>query len=243
MYDHQKDCSGPVKSREEGLEDKIEELNQKLEDSLAPSTSETVETITPVGYGKLADCIRPRLYFGLPGDLLIPLIPTEYFIIKVGSTKEPGTRWARHSKDYGGFQMLDSIVTSNCSAVEEKLRDWLRFDGRLMKAQIMRSRSDTEIFVVKNQKEYETIVKIAKVFSEELEAASQDQSRKEMEWQKEKLEYEKRCSPFHFWHLPKTGLPRQSSFSCHWHEKWKEADGEGAFASSDVMGYVLFASL
>lgn len=191
MYRHQKICTGPAQSPEDELKQRIEDLEEEIKILNTPVIEET--SIVPVGFGKLADAIKPQFYVGLPGELLIPVIPTEFTIVKFGSTKEPEVRIPRHNKDFGGFILLDSIVCDNPAEVEDKLRDWLRINNKLIKGKtINKNTTDTELFVVKDQVEYETIVRIAKTFADELTKRVDDRAQRELDLERQRLEYEKK---------------------------------------------------
>lgn len=168
VYTHQKDCTGPKKTKEQELQDKIDILQQEIRDLTKQPDEEIVLALKPVGFGLLADALKAQTYFGKPGEALIPEIPTTEIIIKFGSTIEPAVRIPRHDKDFNGFKILDSIVTNNPTWVETRLKEWLKIKGKLIKGKsIHKSTTDTELFTVKNQAEYESIVRLTKFFADE----------------------------------------------------------------------------
>lgn len=188
---HEKHCEGRVHP-EDVLKQRIDELEEKIEELNRPEIV-VKQIIEPVGFGKLEDAIKPQTYIGLPGELLIPEIPTDDVVVKFGSTKEPPVRIPRHDKDFGGFRLLDSIVCENPGEVEDKLRDWLKVNGKLVKGKtVNKNTTDTELFTVKNQDEYEKIVKIAKAFADEQNKRIDDRVSREVRLERQKLESERR---------------------------------------------------
>lgn len=192
FYAHQKKCTGPIKTAEEVFNERVQEYEERIAELTKPA--DVIKTIEPVGFGKLADCIESQVYFGLPGSLLIPEIELsiEDIVIKFGSTKDPGSRMPKHNKDFGGFTLLDSIVSDNPVDIEDKIREWLKINNRLIRGKTEnKNTTDTELFVVKSQSDYETIVKIANVFAEEQKKKIHERASYEMDLERQRLEHEK----------------------------------------------------
>lgn len=180
---HEKTCKGPkVNKKTALLLKRIQDLEQQQRDNaVEASTSEEASPIEiqPVGVAHIADCIKPQVYFGVPGPLLKPVEPVadNKTLIKIGSSDSYPRRHTEHSADFGSFQLLDSIVTNNPKYVENKLKDYLKVKHPMIKCKSTNKKyTDTEIIVIETQAEYEQIIMVAKKladdYASEVEAAS-----------------------------------------------------------------------
>lgn len=178
---HKKVCKGPPDDNDPiVLLARIKALEEQQRETVEASAFEEISNaIQPVGIAHVADCIKPQVYFGEPGPLLKPVqeIVGNKTLIKLGESDQFPTRCTRHTKDFGGFRLLDSIVTSNPKHVETKLKDYLKVKHPMIKCKTVNKKyTDTEIISVETQEEYEEIVMVAKKiaddYASEVEAAS-----------------------------------------------------------------------
>ena len=186
---HEKACKGPEKSEADIFRERIVELEQELEKIQNPE--QPLNLVKSIGIGNLSDAIRPQVYFGIPGELLIPETATDNIIIKFGSTTDPSTRIPKHDKDFGGFNLLDCVVSNNPSFVESKLKEWLKVNRKLIRGKTENKKTtDTELFEVSNQEDYEKIVRLAKVYSDEYQKDVENKMDREQELSKKMREME-----------------------------------------------------
>ena len=84
-------------------------------------------------------------------------------------------RIPKHAKDFGGFKLLDSIVSDNPIEIEDKIREWLRINSKLIRGKtINKQTTDTELFVVGDGEEYAMIVNVANSFAKMQEKKLRD---------------------------------------------------------------------
>ncbi len=162
---HQKRCLG-IRETIESLKGRISTLEKDIKE---PSNV-LISDIKSVNLAPHIDQISNQVYFGIPGNLLkaVDKLDQEDTLIKVGSSDDFPTRISRHKRDFGGFRLLDSVITNNPKHVEKKFKDWLKVQNKMIKAKTIKKKSvDSEIFVVKTQKEYEEIIAIAIKFADD----------------------------------------------------------------------------
>ena len=146
----------------------LEERNENLENGILVPIASKWE-IQPLNLASFKDLAKNQVYFGLPGPKLVPLedIPTDAILVKFGQSDDFYKRQKTHDKDFGGFTLLDSVLTNNPKHVEKKFKECLSIKRRLIKAKTERKETnDTECFFVRNQEEYEEIVRTAVEFAE-----------------------------------------------------------------------------
>ena len=172
------------KEIEQALLDRIqalEEDNKKLQAGIAiPLPKVKKWKIIPMNIADVPDQLKAQVYFGLPGNLLKPLdaIPDDAILVKFGETVDFPRRDGEHKKDFGGFNLIDSVVTNNPNYVEGKFKEYMKIKNRCIKGRAeKKSTNDTELFFVQNQAEYEEIVNaavaIAEAYKRDIENASQ----------------------------------------------------------------------
>ena len=118
---HQKRCLG-IRETIESLKGRISTLEKDIKE---PSNV-LISDIKSVNQAPHIDQISNQVYFGIPGNLLkaVEKLDQEETLIKVGSSDDFPTRISRHKRDFGGFRLLDSVITNNPKHVEKKFKDW-----------------------------------------------------------------------------------------------------------------------
>lgn len=166
LCQHRKTCTGPKMSREQQLQMQIDELNRKIQ-AMPEPIEETPLVLTSVG---TASASEAQIYFGGPGDLLVPEEEVFGALVKFGESDAMPARKKKHERDFNGFEMLDSVVTSNPRAVESKLKDYLTVNHKLVKCKSVKKKyRDTEVFVARSQDEYAQIVRQTQLIAKEYE--------------------------------------------------------------------------
>lgn len=173
-------CKQEAAAKEQELRLQIIELEEKI--ASAEEADPVVENnslfVQAIGFTLLADSWRPCVYLLIPGPLLMLEQPfSGGVVIKFGSSDNPPQRYAQHARDFGGYRLLDSIVTNNPRRIESQLKTWLKSNKTMLRGKTTKKRTvDTELFAVCSQDEYETVAKVAKDladrYSAEVEAAS-----------------------------------------------------------------------
>ena len=137
-------------------------------------------TIKSMNIAGISDLFKPMVYISIPGPNLITLdpIPHNAILIKLGQTDDFLKRDSTHKKDYGGFELIDSIITYYPTVVERRIKAWLKIKNKLIKGKTdKKDTNDSELFFVESQQEYEEILKhavtIAKDYKNEVAQAMQ----------------------------------------------------------------------
>lgn len=183
MYEHQKECQGRPLTTEElkqhlsTSEQRVQELEARLKSSTIdddesfdnseipkPDSDINIKTIIGVHPTKV------QLYFIKPGPLLKAIEPIAGTLIKFGYSDEMYERFSRHYRDFGGAEVLDSLLSNNAKKVEAELKKWMRMTGKLVSCQTENKKTrETEVFAVTSQQEYEEVVRMAQQFAKEYE--------------------------------------------------------------------------
>ena len=107
------------------------------------------------------DFTRPGLYFGIAGPLLKQVgkeeVRFKYPIVKFGYTKRPGDRPVEHGVCFGGFEVLDCILSEDAEEVEKDFKTWLGI--RMFRGTTGKGRQHTELFRPTSQDDYENCVR------------------------------------------------------------------------------------
>lgn len=117
------------------------------------------------------DVQLPQIYFFVAGPALIPLqVPEQGIVIKFGFTDLPYQRMLTHKRDFKGGRLVDSIICVNPKAVEADFKRWMRAIDRLVEAKTENKPTvDGEVFIARDQADYEMIVRKASGFARSLE--------------------------------------------------------------------------
>lgn len=189
---HRKSCQGR-KATVESLTAEIEVLREQLSANEEISAQISVQSIQsfelkPLNVTGIADIFKPQVYLGRPGELLIAAGNVEGFLVKLGSSRHMVDRCETHRRDYGGFTLLDSVVTLFPEVVEDRLKQVLKIQGRLISCRTpKKSCNDTEILVIKTQEDYVELVLLVQDIARNYENEVKVNEQNEMCSQNEKL--------------------------------------------------------
>jgi hypothetical protein len=117
-----------------------------------------------------------QVYFGLPGPKLIceAAAGTEGILVKLGTTRagKEKARFKTHVQEYGDFTIIDSILCQDATVLEERLKHALEIQKRLVSGKAgSKSYQDTELFIVKDQEDYNRIVQMTKNMADEISSS------------------------------------------------------------------------
>ena len=125
--------------------------------------------VLPQSVTGIQDMRRPQVYLGYAGppedwtDIKrsdgTPFVPREdQLIFKFGQNDFNTSRNATHTREYGTWQVIDSVLTDNPPKVERATKDELKNRNDLLSAlHKNKTRRDTEV-VAANQSEYKAVV-------------------------------------------------------------------------------------
>ena len=120
-------------------------------------------------------CDPPGEFFNLKivGDKSNNIITFEepFWVIKIGYNGEKTGRQIGHDKEYGGIsRVIDSLMTPVAAAAELKIKDLLMNEGKLYSGLHSNKKSrDTELIIVRSQKDYTEYVEMARTVVRNLE--------------------------------------------------------------------------
>lgn len=127
------------------------------------------------------DFVKSQVYFGIPG--IVPTLQAadgtaiditsmqSFQVLKVGyKEQEEHDRFGDHSREMGGYQVLDSILTRFPLSLERQLLRYLRSEKLLVRAKFpKKSGLDRECALIRSHKEYADMVAFAKEMAANME--------------------------------------------------------------------------
>ena len=145
---------------------------QQIAPTLTPSVDANGRLIMQSLIG--TDFVKGQVYFGIPG--VTPILQDadgtaidvscmeQFQVLKIGyKEQEEHDRFGDHSRDMGGFRVLDSMLTQFPVTLERQVLRYLRSEKLLVRAKFPDKRGiDKECALIRSHKEYADMITFVK---------------------------------------------------------------------------------